>query len=308
MPYWNVDSTSLAWRAGTAFRRSRDAAGRVPRRAPAPAYDAEHFVLTMLWSADPQIARRADDAGVDRIGLDLEVIGKAERQRGLGTWVSQHTESQLDAMRQAVRRNELFCRINPIHRGSKGEIDRVVARGVDVLMLPMFTTIEEVERFVALVNGRAKAVILVEHRLAAEQIERIVRVPGLDNVHVGLTDLSLSLGVSNRFALLASDLLDRIATAVRGEGLRLCVAGIGRAMDTSYAVPADAVYAQYPRLGATGALISRAFFGNDPASVDVAAEVARCRRRMAWWQSRPAAELDLAKRAFARTVSACNSW
>ena len=274
---------------------------------PRGTYDPEHFVLTMLWSADPVLARQADEAGVDRIGLDLEVIGKAERQKGLGTWVSQHTEDQLDLMRDAVRHHELFCRINPIHPGSKGEIDRIIARGVDVLMLPMFTTVEEVERFIGLVDGRAKAVPLVEHRLAAEKIEQIVRLPGIDNVHVGLTDLSLSLGVTNRFALLASELLERIAAAVHGEGLRLAVAGIGRAMDASFAVPADAIYAQYPRLNATGALISRAFFGNDSADLDVKEEIARCRARMAWWRSRTTAELEEAKRAFVETVSACKT-
>jgi citrate lyase beta subunit len=251
---------------------------------PAPAgYRPDHFLLTMLWSADPALAARADAAGIDRIGLDLETLGKADRQRGLGTWVSAHRTDQLPAMRRAVTRGELFCRVNPIHDGSRAEIDAVIAAGVDVLMLPMFTTVAEVETFVRLVDGRARAVPLLEHRLAADRVEDLVRVGGLDCVHVGLTDLALSLALGNRFALMASPLIDRIAAAVHRQGLRLCIGGIGRACDDSQPVPTDLIYAQYARLNATGALVSRAFFGPDPATLDVAAEVRACRERMAWW-------------------------
>jgi citrate lyase beta subunit len=264
----------------------------------------ERFLLTLLWSADPVLARRADEAGIDRIGLDLEVIGKAERQRDLGTWVSSHREEDLRTMRRAVTRGLLFCRINPIHPRSRAEIERVLAYGVDVLMLPMFTTVEEVETFVELIAGRAKAVPLLEHRLAIERIERIVRVPGLDCMHVGLTDLALSLNESNRFALMASTLLVRIAAVVRDAGLRLCVGGIGRAMDDSQPIPTDALYAQYARLGATGALVARAFFGADPMAVDVAVEVRRCRERIAYWQQCSPAELEAARLRFLDMLAA----
>jgi citrate lyase beta subunit len=265
-------------------------------------YDSRHFLLTMLWNADPVLARRADEAGIDRIGLDLEVLGKAERQQGLGTWVSQHREDQLAAMRQAVSRGQLFCRTNPIHAGSRQEIDRLIACGVDVLMLPMFTTVDEVKTFIDLIAGRAKAVPLLEHRLAVDQVEQIVRLPGLDCIHVGLTDLALSLNIPNRFSLMASGLIFRIAGAVHGEGLRLCIGGIGRACDATQPVPSDVIYSQYPRLGASGALVSRAFFGQNPDSIDVAAEVRACRQRMAHWYGCDDAALDTARSQFIQAV------
>ena len=277
-------------------------------KQPPVGYDKTHFVLTMLWSADPVLASRADDAGIDRIGLDLEVLGKAERQKGLATWVSEHKEEQLIAMRQAIRKNKLFCRTNPIHDGSKKEIDRLISYGVDVLMLPMFKTVEEVRRFIDLINGRALAVPLLEHRCAADVVEEIVRVPGIDCLHVGLTDLALSLGVSNRFGLLSSDLIDRIADAAHGEGLRLCIGGIGRAMDNNQPVPADLIYAQYPRLGATGALISRAFFGKEPEKIDVSDEVRKCRQRMEYWRRTAPAALEDTRVQFLAKVNACQKW
>ena len=41
----------------------------------------EAFTLTLLTD-DSVLAKSAYDAGVDRIGLDLERLGKAERQAG----------------------------------------------------------------------------------------------------------------------------------------------------------------------------------------------------------------------------------
>ena len=262
-----------------------------------------NFLLTLLWSDDAELVARADAAGIDRIGLDIESLGKGERQKNRGSWVSPHRLDDLARLRGIVRQNELFCRLNPIHSESRAEVDRAVDCGVDVLMLPMFTTATEVATFVALVAGRAKVVPLLEHRLAADCVDEVTAIDGLDCLHVGLTDLALSLGVRNRFSLLASALLDRIAEAAHRRGLRLCVGGIGRAMDASLPISTDLIYAQYPRLNATGALVSRAFFGRDPLALDVTAEVAACRERMAHWQRCDRDQLEAARQEFMRATA-----
>ncbi|MBL0010975.1 MAG: hypothetical protein IPP22_08235 [Nitrosomonas sp.] len=66
------------------------------------------FVLT-LFTNDSELARRADEAGINRIGLDLEMLGKAERQQHLNTWISDHTEEQLPSLRQALKKAKLLC-------------------------------------------------------------------------------------------------------------------------------------------------------------------------------------------------------
>jgi hypothetical protein len=258
------------------------------RPSPISRPSSSHFVLT-LWTDDPALARLADSAGVDRIGLDLEVYGKAERQpKTLKTWISPHSEDKLPALREAMGAAKLFCRINPINPGTADEIERLIERfGVQVLMLPMFTAPKEVERFVELVDGRATTVLLLENRTAAERVEEIVRVAGVDDLHVGINDLTLSLGRpdANRFEVMATDLMKRIADSVLGAGLRFGVGGIGRSMNNDQVIPGDLIYAQYPRLGATAALIARSFFtakeGQPP--VDVTDEIRRARERLAWW-------------------------
>jgi hypothetical protein len=230
------------------------------RPSPTSRPSSSHFVLT-LWTDDPALARLADSAGVDRIGLDLEVYGKAERQpKTLKTWISPHSEDKLPALREAMGTAKLFCRINPINPGTADEIERLIERfGVQVLMLPMFTTPREVERFVELVDGRATTVLLLENR------------------------------------------------TVLGAGLRFGVGGIGRSMNNDQVIPGDLIYAQYPRLGATAALIARSFFtakeGQPP--VDVTDEIRRARDRLAWWgRQSPEAWEDARKQLLAKAGGA----
>ena len=78
----------------------------------------------------------------------------------------------------------------------------------------------------------------------------------------------------------------RVAAAAAHAGLPLGVGGIGRAQDAGLATPPDLIYAQYPRLGATAALISRSFLAGGG---DLAREIRHARERLAWWAGRPRA-------------------
>lgn len=59
-------------------------------------------------------------------------------------------------------KSKLLVRINPLYDGSKKEIDKVVDGGADIIMLPWFHTQDEAKKFVDLVDGRAKTILLVE--------------------------------------------------------------------------------------------------------------------------------------------------
>ena len=49
------------------------------------------MIRLMYITNDVQVARMAEEAGVDRIFVDLETLGKAERQGGMDTVQSKHT-------------------------------------------------------------------------------------------------------------------------------------------------------------------------------------------------------------------------
>lgn len=250
--------------------------------------------MLTLWTDDPVLAAEADAAGIDRIGPDFELLDKEHRQRGLGHRISAHSSDRLPAIRAALSHARLFARTNPVHEGTAAELEHYLAAGIELLMLPMFTRVDEVARFADLIAGRARVVLLFEQAAAFDELDAILALEGVDEVHIGLNDLALSLGAPNRFGLLATALLDEIAASVLGAGLPLGIGGIGRLGDTSLPVAPDLIYAQHARLGATAALIARSFLA---PGIDLAAEVRRTRARLAHWQTCDASEIEAATAA-----------
>lgn len=239
---------------------------------------------------------RAHAAGVDRVGIDLDTRGKAERQRGLGTWISPHRPDDLPALAGSGAR--LFARVNPPHGGTRREVERVLELGAEVVMLPMVASAHEAERFAALVDGRATVVLLVERHEALTALGEMVGVAGVDEVHIGINDLALSLRLRNRWDVLAGDIPLRAGSVVREAGLRFGLGGIGRAGDASLPVPSDLVYAEYARTGATAALLARSF-GTD----DLGPRVRGARAALARWHTVPAQALDEAHAELARCAA-----
>ena len=74
----------------------------------------------MYITNHPKVAQIAESAGVDRIFVDMEYIGKSARQGGLDTVQSHHTLSDVAAIRKAICRAELLVRCNPIKDASEG--------------------------------------------------------------------------------------------------------------------------------------------------------------------------------------------
>jgi hypothetical protein len=250
----------------------------------APGGESSDFILT-LWTSDAELARRADAAGVNRVGLDLETLGKRHRQPArLGTWITSHRLDQLDSLRAALTRATLFARTNPLHAGLGYEIEQLLDAGVGVLMFPNFEDAAEVESVLRLVRGRAHVVPLVERLSAARQIERIVSLSEIQEIHVGLNDLSFDLGLQNRLEVLVSPTLAGIASVASDAGKRLGIGGLARAGDANLPVPADFVYAQCARLNAGAALISRSFRAEVLLGTELANEIIALRARMNYWK------------------------
>ena len=155
----------------------------------------------------PEIAKIAENSGVDRIFIDMEYIGKSIRQGGMDTVQSHHTVEDIIKIRKIISKAQLMVRVNPIHDktarycSSQEEINAVIDAGADLVMLPYFTTAEEVKQFVEIVNGRAKVFPLLESEKALNIIDEILDIPGIDEIHIGLNDLSLDLGKKFMFEL-----------------------------------------------------------------------------------------------------------
>ncbi len=267
----------------------------------------EEFLLT-LWTADPVLAAVADRAGVDRVGVDLELRGKRARQEGLGTWISDHRADDLPPIGRSLTRSRLFARVNPLCAESPGEVERLVALGVQVLMLPMFRSAEELEEFAHIVDGRATIVPLLETLDAAQDIERVTRLAPIHELHIGINDLALSCGMASRFEVLDCEITDRVSAHVLQAGWRLGIGGIGRVGDDTLPLAPDLVYSQYARLGSSAALISRAFFQSPGEGEGLGGAVARSRERMTHWRRASGAEMREARAAFRDALAGGPQW
>jgi len=215
----------------------------------------------ILITADPVLANRCDTLPGLRLFVDLEHLGKAERQAGRNTFISTHTLDDITAVRSAAPRAPLMVRLNPLHADTQDEVNAALARGADRLMLPMFSTPNELALFCAIVAGRAPVTALLETDGALDTLELWAATPGLDEIYVGLNDLHISLGMRFMFEPLASGLLDRVAAVARRHGRRFGFGGIAR-LNEGLLSGRD-VLAEHLRLGSQAVILSRTFQRSD---------------------------------------------
>jgi 2-keto-3-deoxy-L-rhamnonate aldolase RhmA len=263
---------------------------------------ATDFLLTLL-SRDRALLEAADRAGVDRIGIDIERLGKMERQADISSRISNHELADLRVVAEARQRADVFIRLNPWHDGTPAEVDVAIASGATVVMLPHFTTVEEVAAFVSTVGGRATVVLLLETAAAAARLHEIVAVPGVSEIMVGLNDMHRTFGLANHFEMLASDLMASISHTVRDAGLRFGFGGVARPADRSLPIPAELVISQYPRLGATSAWLARSFFAASTEPTSFGQQLGALRASLQHWFAQPPELLDLQHAALRRLAS-----
>ena len=236
----------------------------VQARQEVAAAESETKDLTLMYITNrPEIAKIAENAGVQRIFIDMEYIGKSVRQGGMDTVQSHHTIEDIRKVKEVLDKAQIMARINPIHEAteeygsSREEIDEAIAAGADILMLPYFKTAEEVQKFVHLVDGRAKTLPLVETPEAVACIDEILQIEGMDEIFIGLNDLSLGYGMKFMFQLLADGTVERLCEKFQAKGIPYGFGGI--AALGKGALPAEKVIAEHYRLGSTCAILSRSF-------------------------------------------------
>jgi hypothetical protein len=250
----------------------------------------------VLWTSDLALATEADAAGIDRIGCDLEREGKLERQRGWGTWVSDHNIEDLRKVRGVLSRARLFVRPDPFDGRHRAQLDAVLSEGTRVVMLPVAEAPEAIAAAADVIAGRAVLTALVETKRGVDAIEEIVDVAGLDEVMLGPNDLSASLGLANRFAAMVCEEAERVAAAAHSSGVRFGLGGLAAAGDARVAVAPELVFAQHARLGSTSTIISRVFV---TAPGPLAAKVARARDEVAALRRAAPEDLELARKQLA---------
>jgi 2-keto-3-deoxy-L-rhamnonate aldolase RhmA len=212
----------------------------------------------MFITNNPDIAQIADKNGVNWIFVDLETIGKDERQGKLDTVISNHCIEDISKIKKVLSKSKLLVRVNPIHDASDIEIDRVIKEGADIIMLPFFKTKEEVASFIEFVDNRAKTCLLLETPEAVEKFNTILLQKGIDFVHIGLNDLHLGYKMKFMFELLADGTVEMLCNKIKAKNIPYGFGGVGKIGTGT--LPADLILAEHYRLGSNMVILSRTFF------------------------------------------------
>lgn len=216
------------------------------------------MALTLMYiTNNPDVAIIAQNCGVNRIWIDMEILGKEERQGHIDSVKSHHTVGDIKKLRPIVKESELLVRINPLNPNSNAEIDAVIEAGADMIMLPMWKSVEDIQRFVSYVDGRVKTTLLLETKEAAECLDDVLKLGGFNEIHIGLNDLHLSYDLDFMFELLANGTVEKLCGKIKRYGFPYGFGGIAR-LDSGL-LPATNVIIEHYRLGSTRAILSRSF-------------------------------------------------
>lgn len=229
------------------------------------------FLTKMYITNNPQIAKIAENNGVDIIWIDLEILGKIERQKGRNTVISRHLISDISPVKRCLSRAKLLVRVNPWNCNSGNEIEQVINAGADIIMLPMWRKIGEVQKFIECVNGRVRTVLLLETYEATQIVDEVLKLEGLDEIYIGLNDLHISMHKTFMFELLADGTVETLCNKIKNRGISYGFGGIAKIGDGL--LPAEKILAEHYRLGSTRVILSRTFCDN--AKIDSLEEIER---------------------------------
>jgi len=211
----------------------------------------------ILITNEVQLALEAQESNIHRIMIDLEIIGKEQRQGHLDTVISRHNIKDVSKLCKIIDKSKIMVRVNPIHNQSSEEINAVIDAGADIIMLPMFTSCSEVEQFVKHVDNRAKVNLLLETPQALARVDEIIKYAEIDEIHVGLNDLHLGLGLKFMFELLSGGLVEYLANKIRPTKTKFGFGGIAQLglgkLDSSL------ILSEHHRLGSEMVILSREF-------------------------------------------------
>ena len=211
----------------------------------------------MIIENDLELVKKYDSIGVDRIFIDLEILGKKERQGHLDTVISNHSIQDIKKIKSNLKNSKLLVRINPINMNSRLEIDTCIGYGADIIMLPMFKTKKEVETFISFVNKRAKVCLLLETTQALCRIDDILELNGIDEIHIGLNDLHLAMNLDFMFELLSGGIVDYLSNKIKNKNIPFGFGGIAT-IDNGM-ISGGMILKEHIRLDSSMVILSRAF-------------------------------------------------
>lgn len=208
-------------------------------------------------------AQIVDKLDIDWIFIDLETVGKKQRQVGRNTVMSDHLISDVQKIRNVIKNTKILLRCNPIGTHSKKEIEEINnTQGIDMVMLPFFKTPSEVKTFIDLLDTtKVEPSLLIETTSAIENLNDILKLYPFKYVHIGLNDIHIERNTSFMFEPYIDGLLDKTTSILRNNNKKFGIGGIGKIGSDLLPTP-ECLINEHTRLKSSGVILSRSFKGN----------------------------------------------
>lgn len=167
-----------------------------------------------MFTTDPLLAFKAEQAGVDGVIVDWETRGKQERQK------NHPLEINLDTPQDVYNLSEeltipVVVRVNALGIHTASEVGCALDNGAKIIMQPMARNVEEVKTFLKIIDGRAKTIIQVETPSLAANAKNL-KTLDWDYVYIGLNDLMVATGHSSIWQALFDGTAENICSQLRG--------------------------------------------------------------------------------------------
>lgn len=208
-------------------------------------------------------AQIVDKLDIDWIFIDLETVGKKERQIGRNTVMSDHSISDVQKIRRVITNTKILLRCNPIGVHSKKEIEKInMTPGIDMVMLPFFKTVKEVKIFLELIDtSKVEPTLLIETTSALKNLNDILKLYPFKYVHIGLNDIHIERNTSFMFEPYIDGLLDKTVSILRSNNIKFGIGGVGKIGSDLLPTP-ECIINEHTRLKSSGVILSRSFKGN----------------------------------------------
>ena len=179
--------------------------------------------------------------------------------KAINTIISDHSLNDIIALQNLNLEAEIICRINPFHNGTIDEIDTAIRNGADIIMIPMITSLENYQSMVDRIQDKAKVLPLIETPYSVFKLSEILDYSDLTQIHFGINDLCISLGMKNLFEVLLSQTFQDTVRNIKISGLVKGIGGIGDPQISQKVSPL-ALLNRYMKCGSNSVILSRSFF------------------------------------------------
>lgn len=269
-----------------------------------PLTDRQEFRLTLV-TRDPVWAAAGAKAGIEFVGVDIERLGKAERQRHIkNARINDHELHHLEDVAKVAPGVPLFARLNPLHANTEAEIEEALRRGVSALMLPQFRNAAPLHEFFGMVAGRTRVIPLLEDVAAMDHLDEILTLCVNDELMFGINDFSRSLGLGHPMRMALHPDMAEVARAAKARGVPFGWGGIA-SPDPRPDLPIqpDDLLARYIDLDSDAAWLARSLVDHSRPE-HLPETVAKIRDRVDYWRSAGDDALAAARERLTRQMNA----